>query len=40
VAVLSNAATPLIDDVLLVQQSFRDFPFKFDEPKASARLAT
>merc|ERR1719352_1046477 len=35
-AVLSNATTPLVDDVLLVEQSFWDFFLKDDEPKASA----
>merc|ERR1719352_1995820 len=38
-AVLSNATTPLVDDVLLVEQTFRNFLFKHDEPKASAFLS-
>jgi hypothetical protein len=40
VAVLSNAATPLVDDVLLIKQSLWDFPLKLDKSEASTRLAT
>lgn len=37
-AVLSNAAAPLVDDVLLLKQPLRDFLLKDYKPKASAFL--
>ena len=37
---LANATTPLVDDVLLIKQSFRDLALELDESESSARLAT
>ena len=38
-AILPNLATSLVDGVLMVNHSVRDFPDEFHECEASARLA-